>query len=123
TDPASVYRAHAFEADKFARDWSIDLRPDLQSLRFAEYDAKEYRRVDVGVHRFCRSSRSRSVERIFHFAGENRLLRMDAKGRLGSEIRMRLSAWECGMILAIGRLRSVTIISSPASTERRCSER
>ncbi|HVL52883.1 MAG TPA: hypothetical protein VM344_01325 [Vitreimonas sp.] len=69
-DARSVDRPKTLHPDELARDGLFDLRPRRQAIRLREDDAKENRRVDVRVHRACRSSASSSPERMRQFAGE-----------------------------------------------------
>lgn len=102
---------------------SHDSRPLGQATPIAEHRPKQNRGVQVGLHLAPRSFRSASRESTWVPSGGRRNARTEANERIGGTVSSPSSARSTGTTFAMGRARSRTSITSPASARRKCSER
>ena len=128
-EPRPIDGPQAFHPNKLARDRPLDARPGVEGVGLPKDDPEDDRRIDVrdqpaapGSRRSRRSSRRSSSDETPRSRGGYSRSRTVANGRFDGRIATDFRA-DTGTIRAIGRARSMTSTTSPASTARRWSER
>ena len=124
--PCPIDRPQTLKTQQLTGDTAVDARPTAETPGLAEDHPEHDRAVDVGVHRSGqrsrRSSSSRSVDRWPIERSPSSIADvMDLATRRDDTVGR--SARARRQMRAIGRPRSVTSTSEPASTARRFAER